>query len=303
MTIVTVAKRIDIVHDGVKNIKQQQCDQEQQAILKWLTSADYSRQQNDFIARRQKGTGEWLLKSDEFQQWLTHRGQTLFCPGMPGAGKTIITSIVVRHLHNLLGSDSDVGIAYLYCNFRQQHEQKSIDLIMSLLKQLVRQRPSLLNVVKSFYDIHKPKHTRPSFDEFLKVFQDVAASYSRTFIIVDALDECQISHEGRGMFMQEIFNIQSKLRVNIFVTSRFIQEIEARFDKSIRLEIRASNDDVQKYLDQKLQNATSTVLKDHSLQGEIKSKITQAAGGMYVFSRKIIILTNIHQVSPCTALY
>jgi hypothetical protein len=33
-------------------------DRKQQAILDWLTSVDYSTQQNDFIARRQEGTGE-----------------------------------------------------------------------------------------------------------------------------------------------------------------------------------------------------------------------------------------------------
>ena len=69
-----------------------------------------------------------------------------FCPGISGAGKTIITSIVVHHLHSIFGNDSNVSVAYLYCNFRQQHEQKSIDLIMSLLKQLVEQQPSMPDV-------------------------------------------------------------------------------------------------------------------------------------------------------------
>jgi hypothetical protein len=84
---------------------QQQHNQEHQAILDWLTSIDYSSQQSDFIGRRQAGTGEWLLKSNEFQGWVNQNKQTLFCPGIPGAGKTIATSIVVNHLERTIQYD------------------------------------------------------------------------------------------------------------------------------------------------------------------------------------------------------
>ena len=60
--------------------------EELQVITDWLTLIDYAPQQNDFISRRQEGTGRWLLESDEFQMWLDQKKQTLFCPGIPGAG-------------------------------------------------------------------------------------------------------------------------------------------------------------------------------------------------------------------------
>src|SRR5438105_551348 len=56
-------------------------------ILDWLTPVDYGPQQTDHIRRRQPGTGQWLLDSPEFQTWLKTVKQTLFCPGIPGAGK------------------------------------------------------------------------------------------------------------------------------------------------------------------------------------------------------------------------
>jgi Cdc6-like AAA superfamily ATPase len=257
-------------------------DQECQAIVDWLTPVNYALQQSDFIARRQEGTGEWLLISNEFQQWLAKSNQTLFSPGIPGAGKTIISSIVIDHLYKTFGNDPAVGIAYLYCNFRQQHEQTSSDLIVSLLKQLVQGRPSIPDVVKNLYSYHKPKQTRPSPNEILNALHSVTAFYSKTFIVIDALDECQVSHEGRGKFLQEIFNLQAKIGVNVFATSRFIKEIENKFDGSIRLEIHARDADVRKYLDRKLQNFQSFVLKNPSLQVEIKNVIAKAADGMYV---------------------
>src|ERR1700759_771510 len=72
-----------------REVSQRRTDQEYQIIQSWLTSVNYGPYQSDIIARRQGGTGEWILKSHEFQEWLKQNHQTLFCPGIPGAGKTI----------------------------------------------------------------------------------------------------------------------------------------------------------------------------------------------------------------------
>jgi hypothetical protein len=79
-----------------------QTDQDSQAILDWITVTDYSSQQSDFLRRRQMGTGQWLLDSTDYKQWVAAIQQTLFCPGIPGAGKTILTSVVVDDLHERL---------------------------------------------------------------------------------------------------------------------------------------------------------------------------------------------------------
>jgi DNA replication protein DnaC len=108
--------------------------QDNQAILDWLTTVEYAPQQNDYIARRQPGTGQWLLDSVEYQSWRETNKQTLFCPGIPGSGKTILTSIIVGELITRFRNDKSVGIAYIYCNFRRKDEQKINDLLASLLK-------------------------------------------------------------------------------------------------------------------------------------------------------------------------
>jgi hypothetical protein len=81
--------------DDLDQLNRHKDNQERQAILDWLTPTDYALQQSDFIAKHQEGTGQWFLDSNEFQKWLNGSTQTLLCPGMPGAGKTIITSTVL----------------------------------------------------------------------------------------------------------------------------------------------------------------------------------------------------------------
>jgi Cdc6-like AAA superfamily ATPase len=189
------------------------------------------------------------LDSPEFQAWLQTDKQTLFCPGIPGAGKTILTAIVIEHLIYQYHNNPNIGIAYIYYNFRRREEQKLDNLLASLLKQLSEARTSLPTAVTELYERHKTKRTRPSTDELLKALQSVAMSFSRVFVLIDALDKCQASNGYRVRLIEVVFSLQARCGVNLFMTSRFITEITDKFNKSCWLEIRASKEDMERYLE------------------------------------------------------
>lgn len=265
-----------------------QHDEANKVILDWLTPIDYGPQQSNNLGKRQPGTGQWFLDSKEYHAWLKTSKQTLFCPGFPGAGKTILTSIVINDLHKRYQDDDCIGVAYLYCSFRRRDKQKADDLLASLLKQLSQERPSLPHSVKALYDQYKSKRMRPSFDEISRTLQSVVAKYSRrVFLIIDALDECQTSNDCRTRFLTEIFKIQAKLGANIFATSRSIPEITETFEGSILLEIHASEDDVRRYLNSHISRLPSFVSYNDGLKEEIEGSIVQSVQGMYVTSMYI----------------
>ena len=268
------------IQKDVVELSRHQHDQERVTILNWLTPMDYALQQHDYISRRQPGTGQWLLDSPQFKMWVETDKQTLLCLGIPGAGKTILTSFVVDILHTQFRGDLSVGIAYLYCDFRRQDQQEAEDLLASLLKQLTQGLPFLPDTVKSLYNRHNDKRTRPSFDEISRSLQSVATLYSKVFIIVDALDECRASNGCRARFLTEVFKLQAKCRANLFATSRFIPEIVKKFDGSTSLEIRASVQDVQRYVHNRIADLPSFVERNPKLQEDIKTEIVKAADGM-----------------------
>lgn len=206
----------------------------------------------------------------------------LFCPGIPGSGKTIIAAIVVDNLFTTFRRhDTSVGIAYWYCDFRRQHEQKPEHFLANLMKQLARQHNSIPNSLRDLYHQYKNQPKRPTTNELFQILRSIMKLYSRVFIVVDGLDEYHTSDRGRARFISSIFELKGET-TNVFSTSRRIPEIEASFKDSISLEIRAKDEDVQKFLEGSMKNLPRFVSGDPNLQQTITVIISQAVHGMYV---------------------
>jgi hypothetical protein len=113
------------------------------------------------------------------------------------------------------------------------------------------------------------------------VIQAVATLYSRIFIIVDALDECQTADGCRSRFLADIFALQAaRGEVNIFATSRFNPEISKKFEQATHVEIRASDEDIQRYLEGQMHRLEPFIHQDQELQRKIKTEISSAVDGM-----------------------
>ncbi|OPB46466.1 ankyrin repeat protein [Trichoderma guizhouense] len=262
-------------------------DQKNIAILDWLTPFDYSTQQSDYLRRRQEGTGEWLLNSDEFQAWIQNKDHILFCPGIPGAGKTVLTSVVVDHLHSRFQEDSKTGIAYFFFDYKQQDEQSTDTLLASFLRQLAACQSSLPEAVHELYRQHNTQanKSRPSTEELIRVLKSVAVIYSRIFIMIDALDECKPSNGTRFGVLSCIFKLRSETRANFLITSRFNTEISSAFSGIPTLEIRANDKDVRGYLRGNMVHLPKFVRDDPSLQEDIIDSIVQAVRGMFLVAQ------------------
>ncbi|KAK2612508.1 hypothetical protein QQS21_001446 [Conoideocrella luteorostrata] len=271
----------DDVHAIAAQVKEQGTRAEQVAICNWLSSVVYGHTHSDTIERRQAGTGEWLFQTDQVQKWLLLKGQTLLCHGIPGAGKTVIMSSMIEHLKNQFGPKSGAAVVYIYCSHQSQHQQKLGDILAVILRQMIQAHGTVHEIVREVYEQHYQNNSRPSTDNLVKLLQNVSNQMSRVFILIDALDECRPVWEVRDL-LQTLFSFQAKTEASIFVTSRQIPAILDLFNNSLKLEIRAKEQDVSTYLNARLLELPSFVCEDHSVKEVIKERILNLMDGMFL---------------------
>ncbi|CAG9978718.1 unnamed protein product [Clonostachys byssicola] len=264
--------------------EEKELNKERSAILEWLPTLAYSTQHRDIIDQRQPGTGQWIFESPEFKTWLEVQGQTLFCPGIPGAGKTVMAASVIEHLISLASNDGEIGVAYLYFSYQRQDEHKLNNIFGCLLNQLSASRPTPPESLRRLYKKHFKQKTQPCLAEILNTLYSVSAEYCRVFVVIDAVDEYQISSGQQRQFVEKIIEYQKKSIINLFVTSRFIPEIAQFFERGTSLEIRATESDIQTYLENQMWQLPAFVQKNPDLQKDIITEISRAVRGMFLLA-------------------
>lgn len=190
-----------------------------------------------------------------------------------------MASLVVKHLQEAF-PDHKTGIAFLYCSYSRHEKQKVINLLSALLNQLVQQQSSIPEPVKTLYGNHIKCRARPSLSELSDALLSVVKSYSRVFIIIDALDECRDNDGTSINLLSEIRSLQTHSDTKLMATSRFIATIMQEFKEDISLEIRASSSDVGQYLEGQMSRLPKIILRSPSLPQLIKAAVTEAADGM-----------------------
>ncbi|EHK21166.1 uncharacterized protein TRIVIDRAFT_153015 [Trichoderma virens Gv29-8] len=254
----------------------------QEEILDWLTSLDFHLLQNDYFRKCQQDTGQEFINSTEVQRWISTAKQTLFSKGDPGAGKTFQMAILVNHLLENFNQEN-VGVAYLYYNYKTQQNQKPEHMLASLVKQLAQSSKIFPKGLYQLRDRHSPTKTRPFLGELSNALENVIQSFSRVYILIDALDEGD--DDDRTTFLREMFAIQAKTKLNLFATSRPISAIGAVFKGSISKAISPSQEDVFLFLNARMSGLPQFVIDDTTLQGEVRVAIESAIGGMFLLAQ------------------
>jgi len=130
--------------------------------MSWVSPIDVSAKHLDVANIRQPGTSKWLLNLDIFKQWECGTGQALWCPGIPGAGKTVITSLLIDHLLDLqrLEPIGTMAVAWVYLDYNQEFIQTPDAIQLSLIRQLAVFSTELYDLLRSAYK--KDPNIRPS---------------------------------------------------------------------------------------------------------------------------------------------
>jgi ankyrin repeat protein len=274
----TANDTLEAVHKLHSIVKTNEQLSRQKQIIAWLVSTDPTANHQLARSRHQPLTGQWFLKSAEFQYWFNNVG-CLWVHAIPGAGKTIICSTAIEHVKK--------G-AYYYFDFSDPKKRTVSSMLRSIIAQLSDPLPSCVE------DLYKECNGRePSIAALVRALEGLP----HTYIFIDALDEC--------IEREEFFKIFKSLqKFSVFVTSRKEPDINRHLGvfPNVKLEDKSLNDDIRVHVRAALASHHRLSKWSDVIQSEIEEALTGQAAGMFRWAvcqldmlRKCLRAANVRQ--------
>src|SRR5205807_6542922 len=185
--------------------------------------------------------------------------------------------------------EDNTAVTCFYFDFAARNEQSPTNMLGSLLRQLVSGLEGIPDaVVRGFRDQQKViGGRRLQVPGILEMFQTIAGT-KRTFMCVDALDECVPEH--RMVVLQSLGEILRRSpNTRIFMTGRghVRNEIETRLDGAVTFMLtQPTEDGFIRYIREKLKNDTTPDTMNPKLEAAILKGIPEISGETYVGNKQ-----------------
>ena len=193
--------------------------------------------------------------------------------------------------------EGDATVVCFYFDFASRNEQSPVNMLGSLLRQLVSGEGEIPEAIARGFRMERRAigGRRLQVSGILKMFQTIAAT-RRTFICVDALDEC--APEYRIVVLESLGQIvQGSPNTRLFMTGRpnVRSEIERELGRAaIFILIQATEDGMVRFLHEKLRKDTIPNNMSSALERDIMKSIPVISSETYVGTR---LRDNLLQIS------
>ncbi|KAI2483800.1 RNA helicase domain containing protein [Pyrenophora tritici-repentis] len=229
-------------------------DQEEKLskIRSWLSALDPSINYHKAHKQRQAETGVWLLEGEQFTRWKESAASRLWLYGIPGCGKTILSSTIIEHLLQHCHDNTSMVTVYFYFDFNDTQKQDPELMLHSLLCQLVQRSVVIPKGVDALFSSCENGKRQPSLHALLQVTREVAQEFTHVYVVLDALDEC--TQRSELMDMLETIAEWQLDNLHLLMTSRKERDIESSLEEYIKdkdavcLQRDVVDKDIQRYV-------------------------------------------------------
>ena len=167
-------------------------ESDRRQVLGFFGKVNPERRHQTSKSLRHPNTGLWLLEADKFQEWLGPGSKRLWLSGIPGGGKTVLASVLIEETAKRC-ENLESGIAYFYCDYKDEQSQDTISILGSLAAQLARQSFECFELLRGLYNRCHPglgQSSAVELDLLVDAIAQMGRKFRDVFLIVDALDEC-----------------------------------------------------------------------------------------------------------------
>ncbi|KAG4441876.1 hypothetical protein IFR05_002617 [Cadophora sp. M221] len=262
-------------------------------VLEWFSAARSTQEDhNEFRGARSYGTGDWILKEEKVQNWLevdVPEFSILWINGIPGAGKTILGSIIIDSSF----TNNAKNTAYFYCKENDSEKNSSISIYRGLLSQMLNNHRDLIpychDRMVSTGEINLTTTTLA--ESLLKILFEKAEN---TRIVIDGLDECDADQRKLllAFFTDAVDHFDErdpgKLRV-LFISQDYL-DIQKGLQSATVLKLTSEDNeaDIKTYVREWSLKFQSKYELDPVMLEEIQESTCARAKGMFLFAKLVM---------------
>ncbi|ORY03559.1 hypothetical protein BCR34DRAFT_617742 [Clohesyomyces aquaticus] len=268
-------------------------------ILQWISKEPYKKHHLQNRKDVIQGTGFWLLSDPVFKRWKDESCLSiLWLHGIPGSGKTKLISIVIEDLIQFHSEGHNSHPTYFYCsrNPAEPTRSKPERILASIARQLSVAKPggNLLPPTIHMYDereVDAFSDDHLSTKDSRDLIISLAANFDMSFIVIDALDECDPHTRSELLDALEAILQAAPQLVKVFVSSRDDQDLFFQLKTHPNLQISSdrNSSDIGLFVASetaKLINKNKLLRfsdqKEH-LRQSIIDRLTADADGMFIW--------------------
>lgn len=239
-------------------IREMKSDQQFDHIRRWPKPPDTSTNANQARNLRHMGTGQWIFKSQVFQEWNNGPRQNLWLHGLAGCGKTVLSTTI---LDSLLSQDNQVALQFFF-DFSDGQKQTVDQMVRGLVYQLYTITAGSAELaakhrLDDLYTSHNRGDEQPGTNDLSDCFFAMLKHSHKVYIVLDALDECA-DRKGILAWVVKFTSLFSLRHVKLLITCRpeveFQQQIPPAVgpDNYVSLHLDSVNEDIRSYVNAQL---------------------------------------------------
>ncbi|KAJ7053338.1 hypothetical protein C8F01DRAFT_552885 [Mycena amicta] len=252
--------------------------EEHKTLERWLKPADVAINQREAQEKRHPGTGNWFINSRvEFAEWKYTPAAVLWLYGMPGSGKTVLSSTIIETLRE----NAELH-AFFYFNTNNREQCTIAQLLSTLAMQLSVQVSLPHKTLLALWETHhKPQHLLGNaklLTEALIPLLEQLATARPVYLVLDALDEC--TECDKLLDLLEKLVDPSRPNVHLLVTSRPEVSVPNKLERcttTVTID-RSSSTDIDSYLNDALSKCGGWIQKNVAI---VKESLMDCGNGTF----------------------
>ncbi|KAJ7616537.1 hypothetical protein FB45DRAFT_1008014 [Roridomyces roridus] len=259
-------------------------------LEEWLQSPpDMKQKQHDTEKLWKEGTGGWFLEGSAFMEWLSYAGSIWI------EGQTIFLQTLNEKSSCWWADTPPTPVGFFYFDVRSKEAQSVEIALRRIILQLSAYFPHPYESLNNHHDLSNGQKL-PSYQDLYAILQKLLHRLGRTYIILDALDECASDELDQLVDLILMLRAWTETPLHLLITSQPRRAFTDAFQgiNCIPIEINDTQRDITVFLSSEfMTNSKLDLWRQHAKQ--IVDQITHKSRGMFRLAACLLV-----EFSHCT---